>query len=116
MSEVFRAALLAVPRGQWDAGRALGMHGFRLMAVVVLPQAVRLVGPPFISTCITLVKETSLVSTIGLWELTEAGREVLNRTFAAFQVFGCVAAIYFIICYGLSLFGRAMERRVPNAN
>jgi polar amino acid transport system permease protein len=115
MSEVFRGALASVPRGQWDAGRALGMHGSRLMGIVVVPQALRLAGPPFINTCIMLVKGTSLVSVIGLWELTMAGRQVVERTLAPFQVFGGIAAIYFIICYGLSLLGRTMERRLPHA-
>ena len=62
-----------------------------------------------------MVKGTSLVSVIGLWELTLAGRQVVERTLAPFQVFGGVAAIYFIICYGLALCGRAMERRLPHA-
>jgi His/Glu/Gln/Arg/opine family amino acid ABC transporter permease subunit len=115
MGEVFRGALASVPRGQWDAGRALGMHGSRLMRIVVVPQALRMAGPPFVNTCIMLVKSTSLVSVIGLWELTLAGREVVERTLAPFQVFGGIAAMYFVICYGLSLCGRTLERRVPHA-
>jgi His/Glu/Gln/Arg/opine family amino acid ABC transporter permease subunit len=114
MSEVFRAALASVPRGQWDAGRALGMHGGKLMTIVVVPQALRLAGPPFVNTCIMLVKGTSLVSAIGLGELTMTGSQVVERTLAPFQVFGGVAAIYFVICYSLSLCGRAMERRLPH--
>ncbi len=116
MSEVFRAALLSVPRGQWDAGRALGMHGLRLMRIVIVPQALRLAGPPFVNTCIMLVKGTSIVSVIGLWELTLAGRQVVERTLAPFQVFGGVAAIYFIICFGLSRCATAMERRLQDAH
>ncbi|HTB43862.1 MAG TPA: amino acid ABC transporter permease [Acetobacteraceae bacterium] len=115
MGEVFRGALASVPRGQWDAGRALGMHGTWLMRIVVVPQALRLAGPPFVNTCIMLVKSTSLVSVIGLWELTLAGREVVERTLAPFQVFGGIAAIYFVMCYGLALCGRMLERRVPHA-
>jgi His/Glu/Gln/Arg/opine family amino acid ABC transporter permease subunit len=114
MSEVFRAALASVPRGQWDAGRALGMHGTRLLGIVIVPQALRLAGPPFINTCIMLVKGTSLVSVIGLAELTLSGREVVERTLAPFQIFGGVAAMYFIICYSLSLCGRALEGRLPH--
>ncbi len=114
MSEVFRAALASVPRGQWDAGRALGMHGSRLMGIVVVPQALRLAGPPFVNTCIMLVKGTSLVSVIGLGELTLTGSQVVERTLAPFQVFGGVAAIYFVICYRLSLCGDAMERRLQH--
>jgi His/Glu/Gln/Arg/opine family amino acid ABC transporter permease subunit len=113
MAEVFRGALQAVPRGQWDAGRAMGMYGGTLLLVVIVPQALRLAGPPFVNTCVMLVKGTSIVSVIGLWELTLAGRQVVERTLAAFQVFGGVAAIYFVICFALSSLGRAMERRLP---
>jgi len=109
MTEVFRAALASVPRGQWDAGRALGMHGRWLMSIVVVPQALRLAGPPFINTCVMVVKGTSLVSVIGLTELTLTGNEVVERTLAPFQVFGGVALIYFVICYSLSLGGKALE-------
>jgi polar amino acid transport system permease protein len=91
------------------------MHGTWLMRIVVVPQALRLAGPPFVNTCIMLVKSTSLVSVIGLWELTLAGREVVERTLAPFQVFGGIAAIYFVMCYGLALCGRMLERRVPHA-
>jgi len=59
-----------------------------------------------------LVKLTSVVSVINIWELTLAGREVVERTLAPFQIFAGVALIYFAICYGLSLLGRAMERRI----
>ncbi|MEP9347727.1 amino acid ABC transporter permease [Xanthobacter sp. KR7-225] len=111
MSEVFRGAILAVPRVQWDAGRALGMHGSALMTNVVLPQAVRTAGPPFINTCIMIVKGTSLVSIIGLWDLTQIGRQIVERTLAPFSVFGGVALIYFFICFALSLVGRHLERR-----
>lgn len=111
MAEIFRGAMLAVPRGQWDAARALGMHGRLLLTIVVMPQAIRLVGPPYVNTLIMLVKGTSLVSVIGLWELTLAGRQIVERTLAAFQIFGGVAAIYFVICYTLSVIGRVLERR-----
>ncbi|MBM3539585.1 MAG: amino acid ABC transporter permease [Alphaproteobacteria bacterium] len=112
MAEVFRAAILSVPRGQWDAARALGMYGRLLMLIVVVPQALRIAGPPFVNTCIMLVKGTSLVSIVGLWEVTMAGRQIVERTLAPFQVFGGVAAVYFVICYCLSRYGRWLEKRV----
>jgi His/Glu/Gln/Arg/opine family amino acid ABC transporter permease subunit len=116
MSEVFRAAILAVPRAQWDAARAFGMHGLSMMVLVVLPQALRSAGPPFINTCIMVVKGTSLVSIIGLWDLTLAGRQIVERTLAPFAIFGGVAMIYFVICFTLSLIGRQLERRVAYAH
>lgn len=112
MAEVFRGAILAVPRGQWDAARALGMYGRKSLLIVVVPQALRLAGPPYVNTLIMLVKGTSLVSIIGIWELTLAGRQIVERTLAAFQIFGGVALIYFVICFGLSCYGRYLEKRV----
>lgn len=114
MSEVFRSALQSVVKGQWDAGRALGMHGFSLLMIVILPQALRLAAPPFISTCIMLVKGTAVVSIIGLFELTMAGRQIVERTLAPFQILLGVAGIYFVICYGLSLIGRFIEARASH--
>lgn len=115
MCEVFRAAIEALPRAQWDAARSLGMRLPLMLAVVVLPQAVRLAAPPFINTCILLIKSTSLVSIIGLWELTLAGRQIVERTFAPFQILGGVALIYFVICYSLSRLGRLAEKRMRYA-
>lgn len=111
MAEIFRGAILAVPKGQWDAARALGMYGRRLLVDVVGPQAVRLAGPSYVNTMIMLVKGTSLVSIIGLWDVTLAGRQIVERTLAAFQIFGAVALIYFVICYSLALCGRYLEKR-----
>ena len=112
MSDVFRGAVQAVPAGQWDAARALGMYGRRTVLTVIVPQALRLAGPPYVNTCIMLVKGTSLVSIIGLWELTLAGRQIVERTLAAFQIFAGVAVLYFVICFALSCYGRYLERRV----
>jgi polar amino acid transport system permease protein len=111
MSEVFRAGILSLPAAQWDAARSLGMTRSLMLQVVVLPQALRLAVPPFVSLCISLVKATSLVSIVGLWELTMASREVVERTLAPFQIFIGAAAIYFCICYALALYGRHLERR-----
>jgi polar amino acid transport system permease protein len=109
MSEVFRAALLSLPRSQWDAGRCLGMRLLPLLRIVVLPQVVRLAAAPSINICMMIVKGTSLISVIGIWELTLAGREVVERTFAPFQVLGGVALIYFCICFTLATIGRRFE-------
>ncbi|NNM70869.1 amino acid ABC transporter permease [Enterovirga aerilata] len=111
MAEIFRSAVLAVPKGQWDAARGIGFHGWRLMREVIVPQALRLASASYVNTMIMLVKGTSLVSIIGLWELTLAGRQIVERTLASFQVFGAVALIYFVLCYGLSLAGRYLEKR-----
>jgi His/Glu/Gln/Arg/opine family amino acid ABC transporter permease subunit len=112
ISEVFRAGILSLPQAQWDAARSLGMSRRLMLRIVVLPQALRLAAPPYVSLCVSLVKATSLVSIVGLWELTMASREVVERTLAPFQIFIGAAAIYFCICYTLALYGRHLERRV----
>jgi len=112
MSEVFRAGMLSLPRAQWDAARSLGMTRRLMLQIVIIPQALRLASPPFVSLCVSLVKATSLVSIVGLWELTMASREIVERTLAPFQIFLGAAAIYFCICYTLALYGKHLERRV----
>jgi His/Glu/Gln/Arg/opine family amino acid ABC transporter permease subunit len=112
MSEVFRAGILSLPRAQWDAARSLGMTRRLMLQIVIFPQALRLAAPPFVNLCVNLVKATSLVSIVGLWELTMASREIVERTLAPFQIFLGAAAIYFCICYTLALYGKYLERRV----
>src|SRR5437762_393103 len=95
MAEVFRGAILAVPNGQWEAGRTIGLRTPRIVTDIILPQALRVAGPPYINTVIMLVKGTSLVSIIGLADVTFVGRQIVERTLAPFEVFGGVAVIYF---------------------
>ena len=112
MSEAFRAGIQSLPQAQWDAAKSLGMSRGLMLRIVVFPQALRLAAPPFVSLCVSLVKATSLVSIVGLWELTMASREVVERTLAPFQIFLAAAAIYFCICYALALYGKHLERRI----
>ncbi|MDR3538296.1 MAG: amino acid ABC transporter permease [Acetobacteraceae bacterium] len=111
MSEAFRAGILSLPQAQWDAAKSLGMPRYLMLRIVIFPQALRLAAPPFISLCVNLVKATSLVSIVGLWELTMASREVVERTLAPFQIFLGAAFLYFCICYALALYGKYLERR-----
>ena len=87
------------------------MRRWLMLRIVIFPQALRIALPPFVNICLMLIKSTSLVSIIGIWELTAAGREVTERTFAAFQIFGGVALIYFCICYSLAQLSRRLEER-----
>lgn len=112
MSEAFRAGILSLPQAQWDAAKSLGMPRHLMLRIVIFPQALRLAAPPFVSLCVSLVKATSLVSIVGLWELTMASREVVERTLAPFQIFLGAALLYFCICYALALYGKYLERRV----
>ena len=111
MSEVFRAGILSLPMAQWDAARSLGMQRRLMLQIVIFPQALRVAAPPAVSLAVSLVKSTSLVSIVGLWELTMASREVVERTLAPFQIFLGAAAIYFCICFTLARYGQHLERR-----
>jgi His/Glu/Gln/Arg/opine family amino acid ABC transporter permease subunit len=112
IGEVLRAGLDALPRAQWDAAASLGMPRALLLRTVILPQALRLAAPPYVNLCVSLIKATSLASVVGLWELTLASLEVVERTLAPFQVFAGAALIYFCFCYSLSLYGQHLERRL----
>lgn len=112
MTEVFRGAVLSVPRGQWEAGRAIGLTTPQILREIVVQQAARVAGPPFINTCIMVVKGTSLVAIIGLADVTYVGKQIVERTLAPFLIFGAVALVYFVICFLLSRLGRRLEQRV----
>ena len=82
------------------------MRRIGILRHVVLPQAIRIAIPPLLNNSLIAIKQTSYVSVVGAWELTYAAREVVERTLAAFQIFLGVMAIYFLICYPLSLLAR----------
>lgn len=112
VAEIVRSAVLSVPAGQIAAAKSLGMRRAGILAHVVLPQATRLAVPPLLNNSLTAIKQTSYISVVGAWELTYAAREVVERTLAAFQIFLGVMAIYFLICYPLSLLARWCEKRL----
>ncbi len=115
LGEIWRGCIEAVPRTQWEASDCLGLNRFQQYAYVILPQAVRIATPPTVGFMVQVVKNTSLASIIGFVELTRAGQIVNNSTFQPFLVFLLVAAIYFAICYPLSVTSRALERKMNAA-
>ena len=111
LGEIWRGCIEAVPRTQWEASDCLGLNRFQQYAYVVLPQAVRIAIPPTVGFMVQIVKNTSLASVVGFVELARAGQIVNNSTFEPFIIFCIVAAIYFAMCYPLSLASRFLERR-----
>lgn len=103
LSEVYRAGIQAVDRGQIEAGLSLGMSRSLLMRRIILPQAVRIVLPPIGNYFISLFKDTSLVSIITLRDLMFSGEIVAASTFKDFEIFTTIALIYLIICYPSAL-------------
>ena len=116
VAEIVRSAIVSVPSGQVAAARSLGMRRSTILREILLPQAVRIAIPPLLNNALTTIKQTSYVSVVGVWELTYAAREVVERTLASFQIFLGVMAIYFVICYPLSLLARWCERRATVAH
>ena len=111
LGEIWRGCIQAVPRTQWEASDCIGLNRFQQYAYVILPQAVRIATPPTVGFMVQVVKNTSLASVIGFVELTRAGQIVNNSTFQPLVVFLLVAAIYFAICYPLSVASRVLERK-----
>jgi polar amino acid transport system permease protein len=112
LGETWRGCIEAVPRTQWEASRALGLSYPATLFLIILPQAVRIAVPPTVGFLVQLVKSTSIASIIGFVELTRAGTIITNATFRPMAVYCTVGAIYFSLCWPLSLASRALERRL----
>ena len=115
LGEIWRGAIEATPHGQTEAAKALGLHYFSRMKDVVLPQAFRLSLPATVGFLVQLIKGTSLAAIVGFIELARAGQIVSNQTYKPLIVFGVVGAIYFVICWPLSLYGARLEHRLAAA-
>lgn len=102
IGEIVKAGIQSVDIGQKEAAKALGMNFWQEFRYIVFPQAMRVILQPAFGFFIALVKDSSLVSIIGFVELARAGRLVIARTFQPFVIYGAVALIYFVICFGLS--------------
>ena len=112
VTEIVRAGIQSIPRGQWEAAHGLGLGRFATFARVVAPQATRRIVPPLANQFISLIKDSSIVSLISIQELTFAGSEVLVVTQRVFEVWITVALMYFAVSFVFSLaFGR-LERRM----
>jgi len=115
LGEIWRGCIEAVPPGQREAATALALRYVNRMRYIILPQASRIAVAPTVGFLVQLIKGTSLASIIGFVELTREGQIINNVTFQPFTVFTTVAAIYFIVCWPLSLYARRMERRFSRA-
>ena len=111
LGEIWRGCIEAIPRGQWEAAQALNLHYISRMRFVVLPQAFKIALPPTVGYVVQIIKGTSLAAIIGFTEITRAGQIINNATFQPLHVFTTVAALYFVICWPLSLLAARMERK-----
>jgi len=115
LGEIWRGCIEAIPRGQTEAAHALNLGYASRMRDVVLPQAFKIALAPTVGYGVQIIKGTSLAAIIGFTEVTRAGQIINNATFQPLYVFTTVAAIYFAICWPLSLMAARMERRRARA-
>jgi polar amino acid transport system permease protein len=111
-AEIFRAGIISIEPGQWDAARALGLRPWAMMRMVVLPQAVRRMIPPFVNQSITQLKNTSLVSTIAVPDLLYNGQLITADTYRPLEVYTVVAIIYFALLFPSTMLAQWYERRL----
>jgi len=116
MAEVVRAGIESVARGQWEAAFSSGMRYWQVMRHIVGPQAVRVMLPPSVGVYIATLKESSLASIIGYVELTKTALLIRETTGQSLEVLATITLLYFVINYGISLVGGALERKFAIAH
>jgi len=112
LGEIWRGAIQAIPRQQWEAAAALPLAPAAQLRYVILPQAFRIAIPPTVGFLVQLIKGTSIASIIGFVELTRAGQLIVNVTFQPMIVYPIVAVLYFILCWPISLASLRLERKI----
>jgi len=111
ISEIFRSGIESIPKGQWEASLSSGLSMFEAYRLVILPQAVRAILPPLTGQAISLIKDSALVSTIAIYDLTMQGQAIVAETFLVFEIWLTVAAIYLVITMSLSVLVHEMEAK-----
>ena len=113
-AEIFRAGIISIEPGQWDAARALGLGPWTMMRQVILPQAIKRMIPPFMNQSIIQLKNTSLVSTIAVPDLLYQGQLVTADTYRPLETYTIVAVIYFVLLFPATVFAQIYERRLQS--
>ena len=110
-SEIFRAGIISIHKGQWEAAFSMGLNTYQTYRLIILPQAIRQILPPLTSQAVSLIKDSALVSTIAIYDLTMRGQTIIAETFLVFEIWFTVAAIYLTVTLALSLTVFYMEKR-----
>jgi polar amino acid transport system permease protein len=112
LADIWRGSIQAIPKEQWDASTALSFNYFQKLGLIILPQAIRTSIPPTVGFLVQVIKGTSLASAIGFVELAQSATNISNVTFDPFFVYLVAAAIYFLLCFPISLLSRRLEKRM----
>ncbi len=113
VSEIIRAGITSIDKGQWEAGESYGLSRLAVYRHIILPQALRRILPPLTSQAISLIKDSALVSTIAVYDLTMEGRTIIAETFLTFEIWFTVAGIYLLLTLFLSTLVSILEKRFP---
>lgn len=113
VAEVVRGGVGAVERGQTEAALSIGMRRRQILVHILLPQAYRQMIPPLTNELISLVKNSSLLSVISVYELTRAGQAIISVHFVPFEIYTLLALYYYVLIKGLSMLSARLERRLP---
>jgi polar amino acid transport system permease protein len=116
ITEIIRAGIQSIHKGQREAAFSLGMTEGQSMFLVVLPQAVRRILPPLAGQFITLIKDSSLISVIAVSDLTYVAKNIVTNTFRAFEVWLAIAVFYFVLSFALSWSVRSLEYRLAKSD
>lgn len=116
VSEILRAGINSVARGQWEAARSIGMSTTQCYRYIILPQSFKVMLPPLTGEAIQLIKSSAIVSVIAVAELTTYGRNIISETYMSFEIWLTVAAAYLIVTLILSVFVTHLERRYSVTN
>lgn len=111
-SEIIRAAIISIPKGQWEAAYSIGMTYPKALRRVILPQATRVSIPPLSNSFISLVKDTSLASIVTVTEMFRVAQQIAATTYEFLLIYTEAAFIYWIICFGLSIVQGRIENRL----
>lgn len=111
MAEIIRGGIEAVDKGQMEAARSLGLSSSKAMRKVILPQAIRTMTPSLINQFIITLKDTSILSAIGIYELTMVGKQIIARNYESMAMWSIVALYYFIVIYAITKISRYIERK-----
>lgn len=114
-SEIFRAGIQSIHRGQWEASFSLGFNRFQAYRHIILPQAIQRMLPPLTGQAVSLIKDSALVSTIAIYDLTMQGQAIVAETFLTFELWFTVAAIYLMMTGTLSAIARMLEKHLAVA-